>query len=575
MKVIKKSVLFLGSILPAKHKRKALILSSFLLVNSALELIGLGALIPVFTVLLDDDVVSKYAWAKQLYETFNLTSENQLIILVSIILLLIIIIKNIMGIAISYSQSRFAFSLYEFFSIKLHGIYYRKGAAYFKDNNAHNLVRNINFASLQFSQKQVLGLISLLNELVILVVISICIFLYNPKIFGLLMVTIVPTFSIFYLWVRKKSLQIGTSIKKITPLLSKNIFQSIYGYVDIILAEKELTFRNKVKENVSELSKAHINSAVINLIPTRIIESSIILAVTLIIIFGLSFSLEKVQLIQLLGLFAIAGYRIMPSVNRIMVALNGLNQTLWTFDILQLLKASTASLPAQKEMTFSKELSLNNICFHFEDSSTALFDNFTMRIKKGECVGIVGPSGSGKTTLMNMFLGFISPQKGTLQIDTQTFDETYSQSYYKKVGYVQQQVYIMDGTIAENIALGVMSSKINYDAIETALKKASLYSFVSELPNGIDTHIGENGTKLSGGQRQRVGIARALYREVEILFFDEATSALDEQTEQEITQSIERLIGGELTICIIAHRLSTLKNCDRIIEIVKDQATLK
>ena len=567
MSVIIKPIRVLRSILPKEYKLRIVVISSLLLLNSALELIGLGALIPVFTILLEEDVVEKYAWARYLHENFNLTTGNQLIVLVSLILLTTIVIKNLLGLIIAYIQSKFAFSLYEHFSVKLHGIYFRRGFLFFKNSSAHDLFRNVNNASLLFAQKQILGLLALLNECFILLIILIGIAVYDPKIFGLLLITVLPTFSIFYLYVRKKSLKIGEIQKKIAPLLSKSIFESFYGYVDILLAKKEDIYRNYVKRHVHESSEMQVTSSVLNLAPTKVIETSLMLAIVLIIIFGLHLSMAKMDLIKQLGIFAIAGYRIMPSINRIMLSINGLNQTLWTHDILKYLNTESPELITQKEVSFNESLSLNSISFQFNDSPNPLFSDYSLKIKKGECLGIKGASGSGKTTLMNMLLGFITPQKGTLKIDDITYTPEHMTSYYQKAGYVQQQVYLMDGTIAENIALGVSKENLDQDLLREALEKASLSQFVADLPNGLDSMIGEGGTKISGGQRQRIGIARALYRRVEILFFDEATSALDEQTEKEISDAINNLAGTSLTIVIIAHRLKTLERCDRIIDL--------
>ncbi len=567
MNVIIKPIRVLRSILPKEYKLRMVGISSLLLLNSILELIGLGALIPVFTILLEEDVVGKYSWARYLYESFNLTSGDQLIILVSLILLTTIVIKNVLGLIIAYIQSKFAFSLYEHFSIKLHGIYFRRGFSFFKNSSAHDLFRNVNNASLLFAQKQILGLLGLLNECLIFLVILIGIALYDPKIFGLLLITVVPTFSLFYFYVRKKSLIIGEIQKKIAPLLSKSIFESFYGYVDILLAKKEDVFRNQVKEHVHESSDIQVTTNVLNLAPTRVIETSLMLAIVLIIIFGLQLSMAKIDLIKQLGIFAIAGYRIMPSINRIMIAINGLNQTFWTHDILKSLKTEGPDLIAQKELNFNESLSLTHISFQFDDSPTPLFSDYSLNIKKGECLGIKGASGSGKTTLMNILLGFIPPQQGTFKIDDIIYTPEHMNSYYEKVGYVQQHVYLMDGTIAENIALGVSKENLDQELLKQALEKASLSRFVADLPNGVDSTIGEGGTKISGGQRQRIGIARALYRKVEILFFDEATSALDEQTEREISDAINRLAETNLTIIIIAHRLKTLERCDRIIDL--------
>ena len=221
------------------------------------------------------------------------------------------------------------------------------------------------------------------------------------------------------------------------------------------------------------------------------------------------------------------------------------------------------------DLKFNHHLKLQDVDFQYATSQDFILKDYSLSIKKGSVTGITGPSGSGKTTLMNILLGFIQPTKGKFFIDNEELTVAHIEAYHKKVGYVQQQVYIIDATLLENIAFGIEVDQIDTAKVEDVLKKASLWDLVSKLPQGINEMIGENGSKLSGGQRQRLGIARALYVVAEILFFDEATSSLDDETEKEITESIKKLSDGRLTIIIIAHRLTTLKYCDRIIKIGK------
>lgn len=574
MKILLETICFILRILPKKYHLRLAGVAVLLLVNSLLELLGLGAIIPVFSVLLEDNVVEKYAWAEWIYQTFNLTDERQLIVALAIGLFFIIVIKNILSLWILKINSTFSLSLYKYFALRLHKLYYRSGFSFFKTTNSNLVVRNIRTATNQFSNLQVLGSLNLLNEIIVLIFIVVSIAIYNLQILAILFVTVIPPFFLFYRWVSIRSIELGNIKNKIDPIIGKNMFQSIFGYVDVVITGSEKAFRKRIKKNLDELVEVDIKTNIYNLAPTRIIETSLMLAIAVIVSFGIYYLPSKTELLKLLGLFAVAGYRIMPSVNRMMIALNGLNHSRWVFDILDPLQEEGLEEKKIKQVNldFKQQLKLENICFSYSGNEDKIFENYNLTVRKGEVIGLVGPSGAGKTTLMNILLGFLKPTSGSYKVDETPLVEKHMKSFYQKIGYVQQQVYLIDGTLAENIAFGCKNEAVDLQKIEEVLKKASLWEMVNKLPEGINELIGENGTKLSGGQRQRVGIARALYFDAEILFLDEATSSLDSETEKEITDSIHNLSDGELTIIIIAHRLSTLENCTRVIEVNQVQS---
>jgi ABC-type multidrug transport system fused ATPase/permease subunit len=569
MKIVLRTIKFLLDILPKGEKLNLIGISALLIINSLLDLLGLGALLPVFSVLLEDNVIEKYRWARWIYDLFSLTDERQLVVVLAVALFVVIVMKNLLCLWIAKINSAFALNLSKDFTLRLHALYYKKGFTYFKTTNSNVVVRNLRMATMQFSSTQVLGTLNFLNEVIVLVFIVVFIAIYNLKILMLLGVTVLPPFYIFYRWVRKRSIDLGDRSNKIGPIIGKNMFQSIFGYVDVVIMGAENDFRKKIKNNLNELVDVAIKTNIYNLAPTRVIETSLMLAITIIISFGIYYLPSKLELIKLLGLFAVAGYRIMPSINRMMIAINGLNSSQWIFDVLEPLRQEKIdNTPIiNKPIVFKKELRLHNLNFSYSEDAKPIFSNYNLTIKKGEVIGLKGPSGAGKTTLMNILLGFLKPTSGDYFIDDMKLSEEYEASFYEKIGYVQQQVYLIDGTIAENVAFGCKKEDIDQEKLKSVLKKSNLWEFVSELDHGVNEIIGENGTRLSGGQRQRLGIARALYFDSEILFLDEATSALDDQTEQEITQSIQNLADGELTIIIIAHRLSSLDHCNRIVNI--------
>lgn len=221
----------------------------------------------------------------------------------------------------------------------------------------------------------------------------------------------------------------------------------------------------------------------------------------------------------------------------------------------------------QTGITFQKIITIKNLSYTFDDAITPVLKNFNLEINKGEIIGIKGPSGKGKSTMINILLGFLKHNSGEILIDNTILNESTINSWRQKVGYVSQDVFILDGSLKDNIAFGIPSNEVNLDKLNLAIERSQLTEFVNSLPSGVSTNIGERGTKISGGQKQRIGIARALYKEAQILFFDEATSSLDSQTEFEVNNSIKSLHDKDLTMVIIAHRETTLEYCDRVVDL--------
>jgi ABC-type bacteriocin/lantibiotic exporter with double-glycine peptidase domain len=250
-----------------------------------------------------------------------------------------------------------------------------------------------------------------------------------------------------------------------------------------------------------------------------------------------------------------------------MIALNGLNSTQYTLPIVSQIKDfDEQAIEEEQPININKDIELKNISFNNPQAEYDLIKDFSLTIKRGEVIGIRGQSGGGKTTLMNIILGFLSPTSGSLKVDGKVIDAKNVTAWQHKLGYVQQEVFLLDATLSENIAFGVDEKEIDVNKVHKVIEQASLISLVDSLQHGINTRVGERGAQLSGGQRQRVGIARALYFDSEVLFFDEATSALDPQTEIEINESIRSLSKQGLTMVIIAHRETSLEGVDRIIE---------
>ena len=564
--IILKTLKDITEILPAKFKKQGVISVVLLFINSLLELLGLASLLPLFVVILKDNVITENQYLNSIYNAFGFNSENAFIISIAGLVVLMIIIKNIVGLLIQKYQTIFSFEIMEYFMIRLHKYYYQKGFLFFKETNSNIINRDIFSVPQTFAQNIVLGTFNLFNELVLLVMIVLAIVLINPGILFLLVVTIVPVFVLFYKLTKNKIKALGERRNEVAPEIAKSIFQSIFGYVDVIINGTSKYFKKRMTGNMSELKEVSISTVIYNLVPTKLIETTMVSAIFAIIVYGLLFMPSKESLAALLGVYAVAAYRIMPSINRIMIALNGINGTQYTLPIVRQIKDFKEEESETKQtVVFNKEIMLDNISFKYPKADSDLINNFNLTIKKGEVLGIRGQSGGGKTTLMNIILGFLTPTVGELKVDGVTIDNTNVKAWQKKLGYVQQEVYLLDATLAENIAFGIDEKDIDSEKINKVIEQASLTSLVENLQKGINTMVGERGAQLSGGQRQRVGIARALYFNSEVLFFDEATSALDPQTEIEINESIKKLSYQGLTMVIIAHRETSLEGVGRVL----------
>jgi ABC-type multidrug transport system fused ATPase/permease subunit len=366
--------------------------------------------------------------------------------------------------------------------------------------------------------------------------------------------------------------EIGSRSKKLHPAATKQLLHGIHGCVEAKLHHKESWFIKKFIDLQNELNQNLARFHAVNLLPARLAELIVVLSVAIIFVYTAFFSENSRGLFVLLSLFTASAYRLMPSLNRMSIAMMNIKTFQYTMDILQELDGQLAAQHVEgstppEHMRFNKYIAFHNVSFSYPNAAPLILRNVSFTVNKGETVGFIGKTGSGKTTLMNILLRFLTERSGQVVVDSRPLGPEDTAAWRRLIGYVKQNPFLLDGAIADNIAFGEDRVEMNRDKLQSAIQQAGLAEFVSGLPDGMETQIGEQGAKLSGGQRQRLAIARALYRNSQILVFDEATSELDSQTEKEITNAIERLADRDKTIFIIAHRLTTLRNCDKIYEL--------
>ena len=555
-------------IIPQSFRSRTLGVVLTIFLRAILNFVGVATLIPILILIVDSSNIATTSYLSWLYNALNIDSYQTFSIVVCLGVIAVIVLKNVAVIYLYRFERDYIYSLYKHLSERLYESYYHKGLGFIKHSNTAILTRNVNVVSLIFATSILKPIATIIGEGLLLVLMFVALVLYSPAIALIAACLFLPIVALFYISMRKKLNDIGDRENAAQRAKGRIVAETFRGYADIEINNAfPLTLSNFSKA-MDEAVKLRKEYATISMLPQMFTEVGLAIGLTIIIIVSLYSTSDN--LVIMLGIFAIAGVRLLPSLRTIMASWSSIRYNRYTIDTLHEAQSDNAdvTIPTTTDcFDFQHSIELRELGFSFEDSQTPLIQNLSLTINKGERIGITGASGVGKTTLFNIILGLYRPTTGAIYIDDEQLCPSNIRKWQNSIGYVSQSVFIADTTLIENIALGCNNKSIDLERINQVIELADLTNFVSSLPDGIHTHIGEQGSKISGGQRQRIGIARALYKNSKILFFDEATSSLDNKTEENINNAIHKLSlkNSSLTIVIIAHRESSLEYCDRII----------
>lgn len=518
--------------------------------RALLNLIGVAALLPVLQLVLDD----------------NPTGFSPLTVCFGVFG--IILLKSILNIILSRYQNRYLLKLYSYFSTALFSNLYKKGLLYIKGRNSAEISHEINGVCYSFSLSVLSPILNMAGESLLLIMIYIALIIYSPVASILVPACFVPIVLLYIYMVKDKVQKYGKCENEAKRRMWKTVSETFRGYPEVEVNGAFPSIEAQFSENLKDISSQREKMTMVNQIPASMIELSVVACMAALI--GLSSAAGGRDLSMVIGVFAVAAMRMLPAVRTLTSGWTSVKNGMYSLEIIEKgLQMEEHSDIVDESFEFTQGIEMKGVSFTFPEGGHKVLDDFSLVIRRGEKVGIRGASGAGKTTLFNLLLGFYPPDKGEILIDGKHLTVGNRAGWLKYAGYVQQDVFILDASLAENIALGVKGEEIDKEKILRIIREVSLSSYLEQLPDGIDTRIGEAGSKLSGGQKQRVGIARALYKGADVLFFDEATSSLDSATEKEINDSILELSNRrkDLTIIAIAHRESSLLFCDRIIDI--------
>lgn len=564
---MKQSVL---GIIPRQFRARGYLVTFTILLRALLNFVGLAALLPVLYLILDSENIHSNRYLSAMYDTFGFGSDTSFVASVTTAMLLFITLKCLVNLALYRFERDYIYALYRYLSRNLYIDYFNRGLSFIKSSNSAVLSRNVNVVCYTFVAGVLRPLASIFSEAMLFAMLFAAILIYNPTAALLTVAIFVPSVWLYFALVRKRVNRYGDIENEAQRTKYRNVVETYRGYADIEINNAFPKMLSSFDRSIDTIIDVGAKNATVSTLPQIFTEIGLAAGMSLLVTMSVGSGSGDMKI--LFGIFAVAALRLLPSIRSIMAAWTALRYNRYTIDIIRdadINKTSTVEDTADDRFEFRDSIEIDNLSFRFADSDKDTLHGLSFEIRKGEKIGIKGRSGAGKTTLFNLLLGFYRPTGGGIRIDGELLSESNRRKWQNTIGYVSQSVFLTDNTILANIALGCDEASVDLDRVNKAVDMANLREFVDSLPNGLQSRIGECGALLSGGQRQRIGIARALYKRADILFFDEATSSLDSDTERGINESIETLSRNDdqLTIIIIAHRESSLDCCDRIIEI--------
>ena len=531
-------------LLPEKQRKRGIWVAFSVLLRAILDFAGVAALIPILLVVVKQG-----------------GGRGMMLALCGAVLLFVLL-KNALVAFLARVQSRYQLEIYREFSRRMFANYYHRGLLFLKGKSSVQLGHEVNYVCYMFSSCVLAPVFRMAGEAVLVLLMVTALVVWEPLAGFLLCASFLPLTGLYVGLVRKRLRRYGMEELEARRKQSRTVVEAYRGYAELEIARAFHTSLASFDQGMEFIVHNRLRMEVYQLFPFFLSEVAVVAGLALLIGTG-GGDLGLVS-----GVFAVAAFRLIPAVRAVLnswVTLQNASHTITVVKegISDKLQQGTQN---QTPFTLKQNIELRKLSFAFPDGHT-LFSNLTLSISCGERIGVRGASGSGKSTLFNLMLGFFPPTSGEILIDGRKLTSTNRSEWHKQVGYVPQEIFIIEGTLADNIALG--QSQVDLTKVMQVLEQVQLKEWADELPQGLDTPLGEYGSRLSGGQKQRIGIARALYKEAEVLFFDEATSALDNKTEQEINHALEilSLQHRELTLIVIAHRESSLAFCDRIFDL--------
>ncbi len=570
MKTILNIIKELRTIYTKKQQVKFSFLFVLIVISGFLELVGISLILPFINVVINPEVIITNKYLFFVYKLFHISNTTNFLIFLAFILILAYIFKNLYMLVVYYFQYKILYDAQKDISLQLIKFYVNQPYAYHLNINTSEMVRIVTQDTNRCSDF-LTNMFFMFTEFIVLLLVTSFLFYINKIVTIILVLLFIFIFIGIFRGLKPKIEVFAKNNQKYNAGMIKWIQQSLGAIKDIKILQKEQFFVNKYYDSSVKFTSAQKYFHFLDQFPRLLIETFVVSVILSVIIYLLYKGIDASTIIIQMAVFAMAAFRLMPSMNRMQIALNALMFYKPSLDVVyrDLKNTKSAGYLKQDEnetLDSKKDICINGISYKYPNTEKYIFKNVSFNIEKGKSIGFVGPTGAGKTTIVDVILGLLDPTEGSITVGNKNVHKN-KNNWFSKIGYVPQFIYLTDDTIKNNI-LFYDDENISEEKLNTVIEQAQLKEFIDSLPKGLDTMVGERGIRLSGGQRQRIGIARALYKKPEILVLDEATSALDNDTEKAVMQAIEHLYG-KITMLVIAHRLTTIEKCDVVYKIDK------
>ena len=567
----------LSYIFSKRDKYKIALLLCIMVAGSFLELLGVAVFQPFVNIIMMPDSIQENPYLARIYQMFGCSTTESFLTVVALGIIVIYVVKNVYLWVEQNLIMKFTYGMQQKLSTRLLTTYLSEPYTFHLNKNIAELQRSMQEDTGLFTQV-LMHTLQLVAEVVVCIVLGVYLFTVSNSITVVIVGLLILCVVLFTKITKRFTEQLGKEAQVYKGKLYQWVNQSLGGVKEVKVLNREEFFVSSYKKYYGLYIKGVRINRLLSITPKYMVEAVCMTGLLIAIIIKLNFGHGELEnFIPQLATFAVAAFRLLPSVGRINEHVNNILYAVPSVDLiygdLKGIEDYQESKGEEegKEWSFEHGITAKHITYAYPNTDTNVLEDANCVIPKGKTVAFIGSSGAGKTTMADIILGLLAPQRGKILVDDIDVFKNLTM-WHHQIGYIPQVIYLSDDTIRNNIAFGIHEDQIDEEAVSTALKKAQLAEFVDTLPDGLDTIVGDRGVRLSGGQRQRIGIARALYHDPEILVLDEATSALDNETETAVMEAIESLQGSK-TMIIIAHRLTTIQNADIIYEVGDGKVT--
>lgn len=539
------------------------------IIMAVLETVGIASVMPFLSVLGDPEAVENTPYLYATYNFFGFESTETFLMALGIGAFCIVLFSAAFRILTTYAINRYAQMRRHSVGERLLETYLRQPYEFFLNRHSGDMAKSILSEVDELILNVIKPSVDAIAYSVVAVTIITFLVIQDPWLALGVGIIIGGSYAIIYAITQKRLTRIGKERAMANTERFTAAGEALGGIKDIKLLGREQAYLTRFRPPSVRFSKHQATNITLAEVPRYLIEAIGVGGIIALALLLMARSGEFGQTLPVLGLYAFAGYKLLPAAQRIYAGMSKLRFGAAAVDEIyyDLHKrdalAEIRNLPKDR-LEVQNTITLDNLSFTYPGAETPALTNINLNVPSGNAIGLVGGTGAGKTTLVDIILGLLRPTEGQLKVDDTPITDQNLRQWQASLGYVPQDIFLVDATVAENIALGIPKTKIDHQKVEECAHMAQVHEFIlNQMPQQYDTEVGERGVRLSGGQRQRIGIARALYHDPAILVFDEATSALDNATEKAVMDAVNAL-SHDKTIIMIAHRLSTVEKCDQI-----------